>query len=118
MDVSGTTGEQLAIDARGDLAMTRVAPDDPDWRWVQMIAPAPSIENRPLSVLLAWVARETGRPVRYQRPALENKAALTILHGNIRSLAPMDALGVVLATTDFTYDELDDGTIMIRLRGE
>ncbi len=112
----GKTGEQLAITSRGELATTRVAPDDPDWRWVQMIAPAPSIEDQPLSVLLDWVARETGRPVRYQRPALQDKAGLTILHGNIRDLAPMDALGVVLATTDFTYDELDDGTIMIRLR--
>lgn len=112
----GNTGEQLAIDARGQLATTRVAPDDPDWLWVQMIAPAPSIENQPLSVLLEWVARETGRPVRFQRPALKDKAALTILHGNIRDLAPMAALGVVLATTDFAYDELDDGTIMIRLR--
>ena len=114
----GNTGEQLAINARGELATTLVAPDDPDWRWVQMIAPAPSIENQPLSVLLEWVARETGRPVIYQRPALKNKAGLTILHGNIRDLAPMEALGVVLATTDFAYEELDDGTIMIRLRAD
>jgi len=109
------SGEELAISARGSVATTRIAPDDTDWLWVQSIAPAPDIDNRPLSALLEWVARETGRPVQFQRLGLASKADVTILHGNIRNLAPMDALGVVLATTDFAYDELADGTIMIRL---
>jgi len=111
-------GEQLSIDSTGELATARIAADDPGWRWVQAIAVAPSIDNQPLNLLLNWVSRETGRPLRYAQPALEDKAAMTLLHGNIRNLTPMEALSVVLATTDFTYDDLEDGGIMIRLRSD
>ena len=48
--------------------------------------------------LLAWVARETGKTIRFEKPELERKVQTTILHGNIRLLTPLDALGVMLAT--------------------
>ena len=70
----------------------------------------------PLTVLLEWVARETGRVIQFDKPEIERKAGTTILHGNIRHLAPLEALEVMLATTDLEYALPDDGTILIRLK--
>jgi FecR protein len=109
-------GEQLTIDSRGLVARTQLRPDDADWEWAQTLAPPPDIDGRPLSVLLAWVARETGKTIRFERPELERKAQMTILHGNIHLLTPLDALGVMLATTDLEHVLADENTILIRLK--
>jgi ferric-dicitrate binding protein FerR (iron transport regulator) len=115
-ELNGSAGEQLDIDAEGRVGRARVARDDAEWQWVESIAPTPDIEDQPVTVLLAWVSRETGRRVRYAQPDLQDKAARTILHGNIRYLPPMEALDVMLATTDLAYDVDEDGTILIRLK--
>jgi ferric-dicitrate binding protein FerR (iron transport regulator) len=114
--VDGQAGEQLTIRAGGVLERARIAPDDAEWNWVESLAPAPDIDKQPVIVLLDWVARETGRSVRFATPESEHKAGTTILHGNIRHLAPLEALSVMLATTDLEYTLPDDATILIRLK--
>ena len=117
---TGTTqaaaGEQLSIDAGGAVRLAQVSARDPKWDWTQALAPAPEIEGRPLSELLTWVARETGRTIRFQDREIEQRAATTILHGSVRRLAPLDALAVVLETTDLEHVLEDRDTILIRLR--
>lgn len=113
--VDGQAGDQLTIRA-GVLERARIGQDDAEWDWVESVAPAPDIDKQPVTVLLTWVARETGRSIRFDTPDIERKAATTILHGNIRHLAPLDALSVMLATTDFEYVLPDDATILIRLK--
>lgn len=110
----GQAGEEIGIDRSGAVSIANVAPNDPDWRWVHVLATAPDIDDKPLTVLLAWVARETGAPVQYATPTVERKATTTILHGSIRHLAPLEALAVMLATTDLQHEVLADGTIMIK----
>ena len=107
-------GEQINIDADGIVNSSTISADDPAWRWVQVLASAPDIDNQPLTVLLAWVARETGASVRYATPAIERRASGTILHGSIRGLEPLEALAVMLATTDLRHEMQADGTIMIK----
>lgn len=109
-------GEQLTIDSRGLVARTQLPADDADWEWTQALASPPDIDGRPLSVLLTWVARETGKTIRFEKPELERKVQTTILHGNIRLLTPLDALGVMLATTDLEHVLADENTILIRLK--
>ena len=110
----GSAGDDISIDRDGRVSIASIAADDPDWRWVQSLASAPEIDDRPLAVLVAWVARETGMTVRYATPAIERKATTTILHGSIRNLEPLEALAVMLATTDLRHEVRPDGTIMIR----
>ena len=110
----GHAGEQLSLDASGAISSTPIAADDPAWRWIQVLASAPDVENQPLTVLVAWVARETGITVRYATPAVEQRAMTTILHGSIHDLEPLQALSVMLATTDLQHEVLADGTIMIK----
>jgi ferric-dicitrate binding protein FerR (iron transport regulator) len=110
----GIAGEQINIDARGTVTSSAVAPNDPEWHWIHALASAPDIDEQPLSVLLDWVARESGVKVRYATPAVERKANATILHGSIQRLDPFQALEVMLATTDLRHEVLSDGTILIK----
>ncbi|HEY5807824.1 MAG TPA: FecR family protein [Povalibacter sp.] len=112
--IESRPGEQVTIDARGIMERTALPKGDDDWQWIQALAPPPDINGQPLSALLAWVARETGRTIRFEDPGLERKAHTTILHGNIRLLTPLDALSVMLATTDLEHVLVDEHTILIR----
>jgi ferric-dicitrate binding protein FerR (iron transport regulator) len=110
---AGGPGEQLLIDADGTVKRSRVVLDDPDWAWIEAITVAPGIENQPLSRVLAWVTRETGRPIRFGSTELERRASDAILHGNIDGLAPLDALATVLASSGLRYQIDADGSILI-----
>jgi len=115
-EIANAAGAQLEIDPAGHVERSQISPDDPEWQWVLAVAAAPEIDNKEVSVLLDWIRRETGRPIRYENLAVEHKAATTVLHGNIRDLLPMDALDVMLATTDLEYEIQEDGAILIRAR--
>lgn len=112
---TGGAGVELSIDALGTVGHASIAADDPVWQWAESVAPAPDIEGQPVTVLLAWVARETGRRLRYESATVEARAATVILHGNIRHLAPLAALELMLATTGLEY-ELAGDTMEIRTR--
>ena len=113
----GAAGEQLVIDDMGGVARSTIAPVSDVWAWAESLAPVPDIDGRPAAQLISWVARETGRRLRYESPAIEVRAAPVILHGDIRHLPPLAALEAMLATTDLEY-VLDGDTIEIRARGD
>ena len=115
--LTGAAGEQLEIDVLGGVTRSAIATTDPEWQWAEAMAQAPEIDGRPATELFAWVARETGRRLRYASPEVEQRAATVILHGNIRHLAPLAALDAMLATTDLEYALLGD-TMEIRARAE
>ena len=100
----------------GEVQRAVIATDDSSWEWVQLVVRTPDIENRPLSELLEWVARETGRPMRYESPAVRALTQSTILHGSIRNLAPLPAAQTVLATTDLDLEILADGSLLLKGR--
>jgi ferric-dicitrate binding protein FerR (iron transport regulator) len=110
---TGSAGDQLVIEANGAVERSRVAPDDPGWQWVEQVAAAPDIENQPLNRVLEWVARETGRPIRFSTREIERQAAGAVLHGSIRGLDPLAALATVLATSGLRYQIIEDGSILI-----
>ena len=112
---TGSAGEQIAIGPLGGVSRERIATDSPAWQWAESIAPAPDMDGKPANLLIAWVARETGRRLRYESPLVEQRAATVILHGNIRNLAPLAALEAMLATTDLEC-VLQGDTMEIRTR--
>jgi ferric-dicitrate binding protein FerR (iron transport regulator) len=114
--IESAAGDEVSIDAEGRVTRERIARNHGEWRWVETLAAAPDLDGQPVSVLLAWVARETGRVVKFEPPEVEQKARSTILHGDVRRLAPLVALEVMLETTDLAYALLEDGTIVIRSR--
>jgi ferric-dicitrate binding protein FerR (iron transport regulator) len=115
-EIRSVAGEQVVIEPDGGVARTLVEQADPDWQWAEALAPTPEIEGRPLSTLLDWVRRETGRNILYTDREIQRRTEQTILHGSIEGLAPLDALRVMLATTDFDYRVGENGSIRIELR--
>jgi len=115
--LTGAAGEQLEIDVLGGVSRSVIAATDPEWQWAEAMAEAPEIDGRPATELFTWVARETGRRLRYASPEVEQRAATVILHGNIRHLAPLAALDAMLATTDLDYMLIGDA-MEIRARAE
>jgi len=113
--LTGGAGEQIAIDAQGGISRDAIEPDAAAWQWAETIAPAPDMDGKPAAELIAWVARETGRELRYVSPNAEQRASNVILHGNIRNLTPLAALEAMLATTDLEY-ALRGDTMEIRTR--
>ena len=115
-DVTASTGEQLHIDGDGNVVRDYVMPHDGDWAWVETLAATPIVDGRPLTQFLDWVARETGRPIRYDSPLTETSVATAVLQGNADNLRPMEALDVMLSMTEFDYSLRWDGSIVIEPR--
>ena len=113
----GAAGEQIEIDDVGSVLRGAIDPASDAWAWAEAIAPVPNVDGRPATQLINWVARETGRRLRYESPAVEERAATVILHGNIHHLPPLAALEAMLATTDLEY-VLEGDTMEIRARSE
>ncbi|HWN06835.1 MAG TPA: FecR family protein [Steroidobacteraceae bacterium] len=113
--LAGRAGEQLTVDGLGSVTRASISPTDPAWHWAEAVASMPDMDGKPASALIAWVARETGRRLQYESPIVEQRAAAVILHGDIRHLAPLEALEAMLATTDLRV-ELDGDTMEIRSR--
>lgn len=111
-EIRANAGERLTLDASGRLLRETIPAYDSDWDWVQELAPSPDLENLALTQFLAWVERETGREVRFAQPRTEERAQGTFLHGRPGRFVPMEALAVMLATTDFRY-EVGENVILI-----
>ncbi len=77
---------------------------------------APDTEGQPLLQFLTWVARETGRQLMFDEPATEAQARSVILHGKAANLPPLEALDLLLSTTDLEYVLPSDQVIFIRRR--
>ncbi len=113
---ASAAGEQLTLWSSGVLERAALLRSDPGWGWIESVAVAPPIDNRPLASVLAWIGRETGREIRYSSADAEQRARTVILHGSVHDLVPLDALDAALATTDLGYTLLPDGAILIRPR--
>ncbi len=111
----GEAGEELTLEA--DRLTRRPVPlYGALWDWVVGLAPAPEIDDRPLTEFLGWVVRETGWRLRYATEELAEKAPTVLLHGSIEGLTPDTALTVMLRSCDLGH-RLEDGTLVIEPRG-
>ena len=108
--------EELRIDKSGHVERGQIATFDPEWTWVETLAETPRGPELTLRRFLEWVARETGRRLRYDSPETEARVNQIVLHGTTPNRAPVQALEIALATTDFDYSLPEDGTILLRRR--
>lgn len=114
--LTGAAGEQLRIDSAGGVERGPFSPVDPAWSWAIALADVPTIDGRPLTELLDWVARETRHELRFADTATENQAHDVILRGSLANATPLEALEAALATTDLEHVVQEDGVLLIRLR--
>ncbi len=99
--IQAVLGERVAFGERGEIERQSLSPWDASWQWAVQAAPSFDIENQSLARFLDWVARETGKSIRYSSSEVRQQAETLILHGSIAALGPEQALRAVLATTPF-----------------
>jgi ferric-dicitrate binding protein FerR (iron transport regulator) len=109
-------GEQLTVNRAGDARRQNIGPRDAAWSWVEQVAPAFDIDNRPLPEFLGWVSRETGREIEFASADAQRAAAAVVLRGSVAELSPTQALAAVVATTSLVLGETPDGGILIATR--
>ncbi len=114
-EFEGGAGEEFRIDAAGTIRPGLFSRYDPAWGWAEALAGPPNVNGMPVLEFLNWVSRETGRQIRYE-DGVQLAAGTAVLHGSAQDLTPMDALEVMLATTDFVYELSRNGVIVISRR--
>jgi ferric-dicitrate binding protein FerR (iron transport regulator) len=101
-------GTEVLFSRAGSIVRRKVPTYGPEWAWVETVAPEFEIEGQPLARFLEWAARETGRHIQFADDGARDTALRTRLHGSIRGLAPLEALGRVLSTTSLRFEVHDD----------
>ncbi|HXG87483.1 MAG TPA: FecR domain-containing protein [Vicinamibacterales bacterium] len=107
-----TPGEEVTVDANGNVSRRTVATYGSEWDWAAALARQFEIEGRSLHEFLAWIARENGWRLTFATAALEARSVATILHGSMR-LNGRDALDSVLPTSGLAY-RIDNGVLTVR----
>lgn len=97
------SGEQL--DYRSGAIVVGPGPGSASeaWAWVEAIRPDYRIEGRSLAEALEWLAHEAGVRLEFTDEVSRTRAASTILHGDVGSLTPRQAIRAVLAGSDLPY---------------
>jgi ferric-dicitrate binding protein FerR (iron transport regulator) len=111
-DIQGAAGEELELAATGRLQQRTIAADDEQWDWATALA-VPDIENRSILSYLQWIAREVGRPLRFDAPNTQLSAQFVNWSGDARGLTPLQLLESISATSDFLC-EVADGAIVVQ----
>jgi ferric-dicitrate binding protein FerR (iron transport regulator) len=114
--VESGAGQELAVDAGGAAEVRNFPTTGAEWAWAEALAVAPESDDQPLLQFLEWVARETGRRLRFDEPGTRAQAAAVRLHGSARNLGPLDALTLMLETTDFEFRLQGESEIVIYRR--
>jgi ferric-dicitrate binding protein FerR (iron transport regulator) len=110
-----SAGERIRVSATGDVKRTTIDASDSTWQWTRSTPPTFQIDNQSLAAFLAWVSRQTGRPVVFESQQAESAAAHVILRGSIDGLDVDTALSVVLSTTQLHRFPTADDSIGIAL---
>jgi ferric-dicitrate binding protein FerR (iron transport regulator) len=92
--------QQLQFGADGTVVRSDLLLDDGHWQWADALAAPFVLENRSVAEFLQWAADESGCQLSYENDSIAMLARRTVLHGQQTSLAPLQAVQMILATTD------------------
>ncbi len=107
---SATAGQELTLQD-GLVGHGAVKAHDEAWTWIERVTPAMDIEGAPIASYLEWVARETGRQLRYADEALAETAATETLSGSIEQSTPEESLSI-LPSSGFGH-RIENGWLLI-----
>lgn len=110
VDVTVNAGEAAQLFADGRFDRRPLAAHDERWHWAANIAPEADLSGRTTAEVLGWIARETGREVRYASPAARERASHE--PRGIASLAPLPALRTLPFMTSLST-QLTDRYIVV-----
>ncbi len=113
-DTRAKAGERLTLAGSNRPTITNISSHGDDWRWVEQMAPAVSVDERSAYEFINWVARESGLEVRFMTDAVEQRAHITMMAGSV-DREPQVALRILLQTTTLDSN-IENGWIVISER--
>ena len=106
-------GQRVTLRVDGSISKEARPGYGAEWQWVQSIAPPLDVDGLSVLILLNWVSRESGRPLKFESASAATIATGHVLKGTVE-VEPMRALRIYLQTTDLESELIDD-VISIRL---
>lgn len=113
-DVVARAGNEIEVMPDREPVERPFAPDDPAWSWAESLAVAPSAQTQSILAWLNWIAHESGKRLEFESRNAELRAQIEDFVGDPKGLTPMQLLGLITATSDFSYELTDDGAILIQ----
>lgn len=110
-DLRGLAGEEIVVPVTGAVLRNEIAPTDEAWQWTERLAALPESPGYVLTDLLAWVARQTGRDVRFASARSRLSADQLMLRG-LGGLSPQETLDVIASTTTIALTVTADSLII------
>jgi ferric-dicitrate binding protein FerR (iron transport regulator) len=114
--IMGSAGEQVSVDRGGRVQRQPFATDAPEWDWTLALGSTLLVDGRSVFDVLTWVARETGKALRFADPTAEQRARSAMLAGGGVTLTPREAFDVVVGTADGLEISLVPGAIVVNPR--
>lgn len=106
------SGNEISMDAGGDVERRSLLPYGSEWDWVADIAPPFALEGTSLEDFLAQVTREKGWTLRFDDSVDVDTASTIVLEGPALHMKPEQALRTVLPTCGLGH-RTEDGTLWI-----
>ena len=110
---TAAAGQQLALQEDGQYRRQSVPVYGSQWAWAEDLTPRDERDERSMFEFLAWAARETGRELVYETAEAQARAEQSSVSGQI-DRAPMEALEVVMQSSDLSY-RIEEGRIVVAL---
>lgn len=112
--ISVGQGFYLQLAGNGEHEKKILPREDPDWAWVDTIAPGFDIQDASLAQYLHWYASELGLSLVWADRASEVNAGQTVLSGSIAGASPEQSLEMVKLVAPFEH-RLTDRELWVRV---
>lgn len=96
-------GFYVELSDSGESGQHPLQPDDPDWAWIETLAPEFDIEGATLEQYLQWYVGERGVDLVWADAASETRAGAAVLAGSIAGISLDEGLLLVQQVAPFEY---------------
>lgn len=107
-------GSQVRFSADGRNETEPLDTDNPDWNWIESVAPVFDMNGASLAEYLDWYARETGAELVWADDASRSAAARITLSGDLDNSSLADSFTAVQRVAPFDY-RLEDKHLWVRV---
>lgn len=108
-------GQFIKLDSSGEIDTYALASDDPEWKWIETVAPEFDIQAKSLESYLAWFAQERGINLDWADEKSKSSARATMLSGSIAGSSLEEGLLLVQQIAPFEY-RLSDDSLWVKVK--
>jgi len=110
------SGKSAYINKALSATISSIDPSDDSWTWPAKIAPNWDVDGRSTLEIIEWLARETGREIKFKDELARQFAASDRIRG-IGEIGPLRAMSIIPIATELEFD-VSDSSIQIRTKAQ